>query len=222
MKALDDYLDPCEVVIALARKNYANEVLDAHRVGVMAHYDGSRTDKGAENWFQDPAFKLSYNRAYTDSGRRIRLTPSMRFRAHHAGLSKTDTKVSRAGGANGAFYGLCVTASDDNPINPTTGAVVTEKQFQAIVYDTAIIARYHQLRGDSGWDVDQIDYWLTGHNEWACDENGRLGRKVDPKGELLRKRKINADVLPINSLRAAVALLLVNLDHPLFSRFHGV
>lgn len=217
MKAIDDYLDPCEVVIDLARTNYGSDVLPQHRVGVMLHYDASKTDQGAINWFDDPAFKLSYNRAYTDNGRRIRLTPTMTKRAYHAGRCKTDTKVTRAGGANGAFYGLCVTAGDHQPLHPNTGAVVTEAQFQAIVYDTAVIARWHQLRGDAGWAVDQIDYWLTGHNEWACDETGRLGRKVDPKGTMK-----TADVLPINSGRAAVAILLASLDHPLFTRFHGV
>jgi hypothetical protein len=86
MKPLDDLLDACDIIIPLARTNYGGTVIPALRRGVMWHFDDSSSDKGAENWFRDPAFKLSYNRAYTDNGRRIRLTPSINTIAYHGGV----------------------------------------------------------------------------------------------------------------------------------------
>lgn len=167
MKSLDDVLIPCDIIINLASSNYAAPVPYEKRVGIMLHYDGSRTDAGAQNWFDDPAFKLSYNRAYTDGGRRIRLTPSIMNRAYHAGACRTDARVK---GANGAFYGLCITAG--------AGDQATAPQFENICRDTADIARYHQQRGDKGWELSNIAYWLTGHELWAIPK----GRKIDPTG----------------------------------------
>lgn len=167
MRSLDEVLIACDGVITLADSNYAPPVPYEKRVGVCWHYDGSRTDAGAENWFDDPAFKLSYGRAYTDGGRRIRLTPSITNRAYHMGKCRTDARVK---GANGAFYGLCITAG--------AGQQATAAQFEAICRDTADIARYHQQRGDKGWELSNIGYWLTGHEVWATPK----GRKIDPTG----------------------------------------
>src|SRR5918996_3286375 len=108
MKPLAEILPDCEVKIKLATSNYGSIVPWQDRRGVMWHYDASKTDKGAENWFRSPEFKLSYTRAYTDSGRRISLAPLDR-QAYHPGVCKTTTQVQSA---NRAFYGLCVTAGD--------------------------------------------------------------------------------------------------------------
>jgi N-acetyl-anhydromuramyl-L-alanine amidase AmpD len=188
VRPLDEVLLPCEVVITLAASNYAPAVRYEKRVGVMLHYDGSRTDAGAESWFDSPQFKLSYNRAYTDNGRRIRLTPSIMNRAYHAGKCRTDSRVT---GANGAFYGLCVTAGP--------GQQVTPVQFEAICRDTADIARYHQDRGDPDWEMGNIGYWITGHEVWAHPK----GRKIDPTGPNPLK-----PVLSMAAARARVTELL--------------
>lgn len=229
MKALNDYLYPIDVPITLARSNYGGVVADEERLGIGAHYDASSSDKGAINWFSDPAFKLSYHRAYTDNGRRIGLAP-IDHRAYHMGVCRTTTKVKDA---NRAFYGLCVTAGDGQPYNEETHAVVTYAQFSAFVYDAAIIARYHQLKGHDWWRTDNVDIWLTGHNEWAVHPKvyaegpkkgqphplaGKLGRKVDPPGSEVVKK--GYEVLPINSVRVAVAILLDTKDHEIWKRFN--
>lgn len=172
MRSLQQILLQCDVAIDLAAGNYASPVAYSNRYGVMWHFDASRTDAGALGWFDDPAFKLSYNRAYTDNGRRIRLTPTIEHRAYHAGKCRSDSFVHD--NANSSFYGLCVTAGD--------GQLVTIEQFTAICVDTAVIARYHQKLGHRHWDVSNIDYWITGHEDWAVNPDGKLGRKHDPTG----------------------------------------
>jgi peptidoglycan hydrolase-like protein with peptidoglycan-binding domain len=215
VRPLDEALVPCDVIIELATSNYAPAVQYEKRVGVMLHYDGSRTDAGAENWFDDPAFKLSYNRAYTDGGRRIRLTPSIMNRAYHAGACRTDARVK---GANSAFYGLCVTAG--------AGQQVAPAQFEAICRDTADIARHHRQRGDKGWELSAIGYWLTGHEDWAHPK----GRKIDPTGPnpakpvlstaaaRVRVAELLAGVAPVAAIAAAdpadYPLLKKGMRHP--------
>lgn len=204
-RRLDSVLLPPDVTITLAPTNYASQVLYARRLGIMCHFDGSRTDAGAESWFDDPDFKLSYNRAYTDNGRRLKLTPTIEHRAYHAGKCRSDGRVQD--NANSCFYGLCVTAGD--------GQVATVEQFTALVVDAAVIARYHQLRGDAGWEVSNIDYWITGHEDWAVfssestpDQSkwGKLGRKHDPTGE--NPKKGLPPVLDKVAVRQAVAAYL--------------
>lgn len=173
MKKLDDVLLKCDVVINLASGNYASPVPYTNRHGIMLHFDASRTDEGAINWFDDPDFKLSYNRAYTDNGRRIKLTPTIEHRAYHAGVCRSDAVVHD--NANSSFYGLCVTAGD--------GQIATTEQFTAICVDAAVIAKYHQRRGDPGWGIGNIGWWITGHEDWAAPP----GRKHDPTGENPKK-----------------------------------
>lgn len=182
MRKLEEILVKCDVIIELARKNYGDIVPYERRVGIMGHFDGSRTDQGAQSWFDSPEFLLSYNRAYTDAGRRIRLTPAIEYKAMHAGKCRSDSRVHD--NANTAFYGLCVTAGD--------GQVATVQQFTSFAVDAAVIARFHQLRGDPGWEIENIRYWLTGHEDWAIHSPastknqalwGKLGRKHDPTGD---------------------------------------
>jgi N-acetyl-anhydromuramyl-L-alanine amidase AmpD len=196
MRKLDDVLLKCDVVINLASGNYAAPVAYEKRVGVMWHFDASRTDQGALGWFSDPDFKLSYNRAYTDNGRRIKLTPAIENRAYHAGKCRSDSLVHD--NANSSFYGLCVTAGD--------GQVSTTEQFMAICVDTAVIIRYHQLRGDPGWK--NLDYVITGHEDWAINPDGKLGRKHDPTGE--NPKKGLPPVLDKAAGRATVAAYLAD------------
>lgn len=204
-RKLEEVLLKCDVIIELASTNYASPVPYSQRVGIMAHFDASRTDNGALSWFDDPDFKLSYNRAYTDNGRRIHLTPSIEHRAYHAGKCRSDARVHDA--ANSAFYGLAITAGD--------GQIATTEQFTAIAVDAAVIARYHQLRGDPGWETSNIAYWLTGHEDWAIfgPEStpnkalwGKLGRKHDPTGD--NPHKGLPPVLDKAALRLTIAAYL--------------
>lgn len=209
MRPLNDVLLPVDVQIDLAAKNYGDIVPYSKRVGVMWHFDASQSDKGALNWFDDPAFLLSYNRAYTDNGRRIGLTPKIERKAFHAGTCREDARVK---GGNTAFYALCVTAGD--------GQVATDLQFAAIIVDTAVIARYHQQRGDPGWETSNIDYWLTGHEKWAIygpkdtkrqDLWGKLGRKHDPTG--------SAPARPVLSLAGGRKVVTAYLNDPALAGF---
>jgi hypothetical protein len=209
MRPLQEVLLPVDIQIKLASRNYAGVVDYSDRVGVMWHFDASRTDQGALNWFDDPAFLLSYNRAYTDNGRRIGLTPRIEQRAYHAGTSREDARVH---GGNTAFYGLCVTAGD--------GQVATDLQFAAICVDTAVIAKYHQLRGDDGWETSNIGYWLTGHENWAIygpkdtarkDLWGKLGRKHDPTG--------SDPANPVLSLAGGRKVVTAYLEDPALGAF---
>ena len=226
MKGIDTLLPPDDILIELDRDNYGAFVPAFERRGAMWHYDASKTDKGAENWFRSPAFTLSYNRAYTDHARRIKLAP-FDHAAYHAGDCR---KTIHVRSANAAFYGLCVTAGDGQKADPNTNAVVTQEQFQAIVYDTAILARWHQLQGHTWWANDRIDEWLTGHNEWAVHPArykegakkgqphplaGKLGRKVDPRGTMP-----DHEVLPILSGRQSVLALLESPSHEIWDRFN--
>lgn len=181
-RKLEDVLLKCDVNITLAPTNYAAPVPYSSRLGIMAHFDASRTDDGALSWFDSPEFKLSYNRAYTDNGRRIHLTPTIERRAYHAGKCRSDARVHD--NANSSFYGLAITAGD--------GQLATLEQFTAFCVDAAVIAKYHQLRGDPGWELANIDYWITGHEDWAIYSPestpnrelwGKLGRKHDPTGD---------------------------------------
>lgn len=202
MRPLEQVLIPCDVVIELAPRNYGPIVPYASRVGIMGHYDASSSDRGAQNWFDDPAFLLSYNRAYTDAGRRIRLAPAIERKAFHAGKCRSDSRVHD--NANTSFYALCVTATD--------GDVATIEQFSAFAVDAAVIARYHQLRGDPGWETTNIGYWLTGHEDWAIHYSGstkrkelwgKLGRKNDPTGS-----RLVTPVLSKSALRLTIAAYL--------------
>jgi N-acetyl-anhydromuramyl-L-alanine amidase AmpD len=221
MRALQDILVACDVVINLAAKNYNAPVPYSSRVGIMLHFDASRTDQGAINWFDDSEFLLSYNRAYTDNGRRIRLTPAIENRAYHAGKCRSDSRVHDA--ANSAFYGLAITAGD--------GQVATTEQFTAICVDAAVIARYHQLRGDPGWELANIDYWITGHEDWAIFNSkdnpsspklwGKLGRKHDPTGE--NPKKGLPPVLDKAAVRTTVAAYLEDAPNgPFWSSYRFV
>ena len=54
------------------------------RIGVMPHYDGSGSDRGAIQWFADERCKVSYNLLVLDDGSYVRIAPDS-ARAWHAG-----------------------------------------------------------------------------------------------------------------------------------------
>jgi hypothetical protein len=205
VKPLDEILPTCDVLIPMAPTNYGRLATTLERQGVMWHYDASSSDAGALGWFRSKEFKLSYNRAYTDNGRRVRLTPSIWHRAYHAGVCRRPPYD-----ANLAFFGLAITAG--------AGDQATDAQFAAIVADTAVLFRYQ------GWPATDVEHRLVGHHEYAVfskadaptrpDLWGKLGRKPDPIGP-----NPNRPVLSLNSGRAAVAALLDAPDHDLWRRF---
>lgn len=205
----------------LARNFGPSLVAESERVGCMCHYDASTSDGGAVQWFQDPAWKYSYWRAYTDSGRRVLIAKHSRVWCYHAGgqgLCRTDARVR---GCNRAFYSFTVTAGPTdktgrvNPMNAETHAVVTMPQFTAAAYDIAVTAMWHRDRlGDARWGTEHIDYWLTGHKDWAIPP----GRKQDPAGPPDWVERVGYEVWPIASLRFAVATILDTAQHDLTLR----
>jgi len=179
--AVSQRLGPGDLKIALGLENFGQ--LTVPREGVMVHYDASRTDAGALNWFRDPAFAFSYNRAYTDAGRRVNLVglpgdrSSFHRAAYHAGVCRTQTAPFPVRSANQAFYGLCITAGE--------GQRVTGPQYEALLADVVGIFQVHR------WGASQVAARLVGHHEWAIfgpestkrrELWGKLGRKVDPIG----------------------------------------
>lgn len=215
-RGLDALLDPCTIIVD--KTTHGPVVTPALRRGIMLHFDDSSSDASGIGWFRSPQFKLSYNRAYADDGRRVRLTESITHAAWHAGVCKIEDGVIKAklasgyeyGAANTAYYGLCVIAG--------LGDLTHDQQFTSLVYDAAVICRYH------GWTEADLDRVIVGHNEKAIfnprdnptrkDLWGKLGRKIDPIGT-----NPNHPVLSIVSTRFAVATLLGTPDHELWHRF---
>lgn len=205
----DAMLPQCEIVVPESVADYRAST--GKRRGIMIHYDASQSDEGALSWFRSAQWKLSYHRAYTDSGRRVQILP--RFAgtaAFHAGVCDKRQGVTSA---NDAFYGLSITA--------TEGDRVTDKQLNALVEDSALIAEWHRRFNPDPelrvwWQPDNIHVWLTGHNEWAIFNErdnpktpklwGKLGRKLDPVGP-------DPDA-PVLSLVAARARIRDLMDTP--------
>lgn len=216
MRGLDELLDPCTILVD--KLTHGSVVTPALRRGIMLHFDDSSSDESGVSWFRSPQFKLSYNRAYLDDGRRARLTQSITHAAWHAGVCKLEDGVLRAklssgyeyGSANTSYYGLCVVAGLRD--------FTHDLQFRSLVYDAAVICRYH------GWTESDLDRVIVGHNEKAIfnprdnptrkDLWGKPGRKIDPIGS-----DPNHPVLSIVSTRFAVATLLDTPDHELWHRF---
>jgi hypothetical protein len=193
---LDDLLPPCDVLVD--RDTHGPRVPLAQRIGCMIHYDDSSSDDGALAWFRDPAFRLSYNRAYRDDGTRIRITPSIGDAAYHAGICRVELGLPvhvlsgtsfRYGGANAGYFGLAVTAAD--------GEHATLEQLDALARDVAVIFRA------CGWPADDVHERIVGHDSRAVfnprDNPGQrkrwgmLGRKIDPTGSDAREPVVDLD-----------------------------
>lgn len=212
---LDQLLPRCDVLVD--RRTHGPVVPLTRRRGVMVHYDDSASDRGALAWFRDPAFKLSYNRAYRDDGTRIRITPSIHHAAWHAGVCTIESGLPlerlaghdfQYGGANTGYFGLSVTANGRDRVTP--------EQLDALMIDTAILCRA------CGWGPEDVEVRIVGHHEKAIfnprdnptrpDLWRKVGRKIDPVG-------MNAadPVVNMMQLREGVRSLLYDTSHAIWS-----
>lgn len=213
---LDELLPPCDIIVDRVRDR---PVPFTSRRGIMLHYDDSSSDGGALSWFRDPDFKLSYNRAYLDDGRRVRITQSIHDKADHAGPCLVEPGVPthtipgtrfRYGGANEAYFGLAATADGNDAI--------TELQFDAMAADCAVIYRA------AGWSVDALEVRIVGHDEKAIFNPrsnptrkalwGKLGRKSDPTGFDPAN-----PVIDLGRLREGIRTYLSDLTLPVWERW---
>lgn len=213
---LDSLLPACDVRVD--RDTHGALVPLAQRVGVMVHFDDSSSDAGALAWFRDPAFRLSYNRAYRDDGTRIRITPSIHHAAYHAGVCLIEPSLRietlsgsgyRYGGANTGYFGLAITAAARDHI--------TRPQLESLTEDTAIIFRA------AGWSPEETERRIVGHDSRAIfnpRDNpdtphrwGQLGRKIDPTG--MNK---SDPVIDLAELQEGVRTLLYDTTAPIW---HG-
>lgn len=157
--------------------------LAAPRGGIMIHYDDSSEDGWALAWFRDPTCENGYTWLVLDDGKLAQLEdPGLR--TPHAGKCRTPN-------ANSHYYGLAAA---------TNGKVIATAAQRARMVAVAVAAfRFH------GWPVDEIPSRIRGHDEEAVFPDGRLGRKVDPRGE----RKDRVPIIDMDRFRAQVALELL-------------
>lgn len=156
--------------------------LKQDRIGVMLHYDASKTDAGAVSWFAHEQCRVSYNWLVLDNGSFVEIAPPDK-RAWHAGRCRSSSKLDYKD-ANSAFYGI----SAANPGNED----VTPRQLLTITW---LVRRCFIL---NRWPL--IDTWrITTH----ADEAWPRGRKSDPVGKdpknpIFSKEDI-IDLLPLFS-----------------------
>jgi hypothetical protein len=133
------------------------------RVGVMLHYDGSTSDRGAVNWLlHDPRCHVSYNWLVLDHGALVPIAPSG-SRAWHAGVCKPSLGLVYKD-ANSAFYGLSLAA--------TVGETATEDAKATIAKHCLTLFRHH------GWEPATDGWRIVSH----ASEAWPRGRKIDPVG----------------------------------------
>ena len=133
------------------------------RIGVMIHYDGSGSDRGAVQGFADPRCHVSYNLLVLDDGSYVRIAPDT-ARAWHAGRCRpSDPKRLQYGDANSAFYGLAIASSGKHDVTPLQ--MLTVALLCRIYFET------------HGWDLNEM-WRIVSHSSEAW---GR-GRKTDPEG----------------------------------------
>jgi N-acetyl-anhydromuramyl-L-alanine amidase AmpD len=151
----------------------------APRLGVMAHYDASVTDRGAIEWLLSLKCKLGYNFLIWDDGQVFEIIPRT-MRAPHAGVCRTSDPRRLPypdGHANSAFYGVAFAAGG------RAGDRITDAQIRAF----ADVAR--ELFAAERWPLAET-WRVTSHHVEACyprlTEDGRphpragqRGRKVD-------------------------------------------
>ena len=170
--------------------------LVAPRRGVMLHYDDSSSDDGALAWFQDPDCRNGYTWLVLDDGKIVELADP-RKRTPHAGACLT-----RA--ANSAFYGIAAA---------TNGRVLaTPSQLESIVSLCVVLFRHH------AWPAAEVETRIVGHDQqaiWtpsytraagladtvAAPLWGRVGRKVDPRGQ----RSDGRPIIDVAAVRKQVA-----------------
>ena len=168
--------------IVLEPKAHAwNDGLRESRVGVMLHYDASRSDAGAVAWLSSPEIRASYNLIVYDDGSWATVAP-LEARAWHAGKCRPSEHVTPYEDANSAFYGIAILNSGREDVTPRqmiTTAWLTRRLFQR-----------------HGWPIGETER-LTTHSAEAWPR----GRKIDPEGPdpfnpILSRADI-LDLLPI-------------------------
>jgi hypothetical protein len=161
------------------------------RMGLMLHYDDSSRDDWAVEWFHDPRCTNGYTWLVLDDGRVVELADPA-LRTPHAGPCVTPS-------ANSAYYGV---AAATNGLVP-----VTDAQFAVFAAICVAVMKYHDCFGDGSDDA--LDRRLVGHDEqavWTAAYTpdralwGKLGRKVDPRGQ----RRDGKPILDLAALRARV------------------
>jgi N-acetyl-anhydromuramyl-L-alanine amidase AmpD len=157
------------------------DALRAPRLGVLLHFDDSRSDAGALDWLlRHPDCHVSYNWLILRTGELHQIAPAD-ARAWHAGVCRPSSPLLRYADANSAFYGIAIAAAADEP--------ATAKQIGMVC---TLVRR---LFSEHGWHVTD-DWRITGHE----DEAWPRGRKTDPTG-----RDPRHPVLDTVAIRAAVA-----------------
>lgn len=167
------------IVTVPVRKNWNTP--REKRVGILLHYDASRSDKGAVAWLTaDPRCAVSYHVLVTDDGTIYQIAP-FQSRAWHAGSCvSSDPKRLPYRDANSAFYGVSIAATD--------GEVATKAQFDGVVAVCDLLA------AREGWDLAKEPWRIVGHSSEAWPR----GRKTDPEGSNPAK-----PVLSVAAVRAA-------------------
>lgn len=168
------------IVTTPVRRNWNG--LREQRVGVMLHYDASKSDQGALAWLtKDPRCPVSYHVLVTDDGQAWRIAP-LDKRAYHAGTCVSSDKARLPyRDANSAFYGVSIAATD--------GETATPAQFAGVVQ----VCR--DLAAREGWDLAVESWRIVGHSSEAWPR----GRKTDPEGSNPAK-----PVLSVTAVRAAL------------------
>ena len=178
-------------VIRAAERRYSHVLqlrLAAPRAGIMLHYDDSRGDDRALDWFADARCRNGYTWLVLRSGRVIELAdPGMR--TQHAGPCITPQ-------ANSVYYGIAAA---------TDGLVpATDAQLASIVDVCREVFRQHR------WLAASVETRIVGHDKqavWtaAYTRNrtlwGKLGRKADPTGI----RKDGRPIIDTDVVRRMVA-----------------
>lgn len=96
------------------------------RVGVMLHYDGSLSDRGALEWLlYDPRCRVSYNFLILDDGTVVTIAP-FNARAWHAGVCAPSATSPPYTDANSAFYGIAFAATSRNSLTPAQRDAATD------------------------------------------------------------------------------------------------
>ena len=149
--------------IEIPSDNHGN--LRQDRVGVMLHYDASRSDAGAVEWLGHPDCRVSYNWLVLDDGTVAEIAPADR-RGWHAGKCRPRSDGPQYKDANSAFYGVSAAHSG------SPGEPITEKQLTAIA---KLVAR---LFGVHGWTLPVDRQRIVSHSSEAWPR----GRKTDPEG----------------------------------------
>ena len=152
------------------------------RVGILLHYDASRSDKGAIAWLTaDPRCAVSYHVLVTDDGTAYQIAP-LDKRPYHAGTCvPSDPKRLPYRDANSALYGVAIAATD--------GEVATAAQVKGVVGVCDLLA------AREGWDLAKESWRIVGHSSEAWPR----GRKTDPEGSNPAK-----PVLSVTAVRAAL------------------